>query len=77
MCKDIIPAGAPYPSNLTAEMAILELAKLLCWKEWHLDPYQPEPPKWDELPDNDRQFYCSLTEAILGHETLVKIALRR
>jgi hypothetical protein len=63
--------------NYEADKATEELARILYFKEWHLDPDPDgEPLKWDDLPDFDRQFYCSVVKALLGHVSLIKSALR-
>ena len=58
--------------------AIEELAKILHWKQWHLDPDSNEdgPPEWADLPEVDRNFFLKSVRALLSHETLIRAALR-
>lgn len=67
--KSAPEAGAPE--------AIEELAKILHWKQWHLDPDPNEdgPPAWPDLPEFDQNFFRKSVRELLSHQTLIRAAL--
>lgn len=43
------------------------LGKVLYEKRLHLEPgfgWEPEPGPWETLSDHEREFYCTLAEAV-------------
>jgi hypothetical protein len=68
--------SSPTPRDrpLSTEEATWELAKRLHWKMEHLDP--SDGPAWDDLRDEERDFYRLCIRAILDDQTLLFSALR-